>query len=82
MDANSLMKNCQFFPSEFSLTITFLKKELRNENEFLFTLLATVRLLFFSNFLSQIGVNLICYTYLGQKKYSYGCSNAKINCLF
>jgi len=43
MDANSLMKNCQFFPSEFSLTITFWKKEYRNENEYLLTLLAPDR---------------------------------------
>ena len=42
MDANNLMKNCQFFPSEFSLTITFLKNGYRNENEYLLTLLAPV----------------------------------------
>ena len=51
MNANSLMKNCLFFPSEFSLTITFLKNEFRNENEYLLTLLAPVRLLLFIYFI-------------------------------
>ena len=41
-DASKIMKKCNFFPSEFSLVFTFYKESIRNQNEYLLTLLAPV----------------------------------------